>query len=99
MATPRSSLLTLHSSLLTLLQIEGMFKIPALKAMTKCCPFQNNPTLLIAPYQVQSPVSLSILREFLSALEGNAIKITGTDHTEPQQLCEAFHFSELATKL
>jgi hypothetical protein len=87
-----------------------MFKIPALKAMNKCCLFQNNPTLLIIPYRIQSPisisisisvsvsVSLSILREFISALEWNAINITDTNHPEPQQLCEEFGFSAIAAK-
>jgi hypothetical protein len=51
----------------------------ALKAMIKCSLFQNNPTLLLVPYRVQYPVSLSILGEFISALEGNAINITDTN--------------------
>jgi hypothetical protein len=54
---------------------------------------------LIAPYRVQSSVSLSIFREFLSALEGNAINITDTNLTELDRLCKEFHFSELAVKL
>jgi hypothetical protein len=50
-------------------------------------------------YRVQSPVSLSIFREFLSALKGNAITITDTNFTELHQLCEEFGFSEIAAKL
>jgi hypothetical protein len=38
-------------------------------------------------------------REFISALEGNAINITDTNYTKLQQLCEEFGFSELAAKL
>jgi hypothetical protein len=83
----------------TLLHPEETFTIPILQAMNKCCLFQNNPALLIAPYRVQSSVSLSIFREFLSALEGNAINITDTNFRELHQLCEEFCFSELAAKL
>jgi hypothetical protein len=86
-------------SSVTLLHPEETFKIPALQLMNKCSLFQNNLTLLVSPYRVQSPVSLSIFREFLSALEGNAINITDTNFTELHQLCEEFGFSELTAKL
>jgi hypothetical protein len=83
----------------TLLHPEETFTIPTLQMMTKCSLFQKNPTLLVSPYRVQSPVSLSIFREFISALEGNVITITDTNLTELQQLCEEFGFSEMGTKL
>jgi hypothetical protein len=86
-------------SSVTLLHPEETFKIPALQAMNKCGLFQNNPTLLISPYRLQSLVSLSIFRGFLSAIEGNAIKITDTNFTGLHRLCEEFGFSELAAKL
>jgi hypothetical protein len=54
---------------------------------------------LVSPYRVQSSVSLSLFREFLSALEGKAIKITDTNYTELERLCDEFCFSELAAKL
>jgi hypothetical protein len=54
---------------------------------------------LVSPYRVQTPVSPSIFREFLSALEGNAINITGRNFAELRRLCEEFSFSELAAKL
>jgi hypothetical protein len=83
----------------TLLHPEQTFTIPALQVMTKCTLFQNNPTLLASPYRVQSPVSLSIFREFLSALEGNAINITDTNLTELHQLYEEFGFTEIGATL
>jgi hypothetical protein len=86
-------------SSVTLLHLEETFKIPALQGMTECSLFQNDSTLLVSHYRVQSSVSLSIFREFLSALEGNAIKITATSFTEFHRLCEEFSFSELGTKL
>jgi hypothetical protein len=66
--------------------------------MNKSSFVQNNPTLLVSPYRVQSPVSLSIFRDFISALEGKAIKITDTNITEFHRLCEEFGFFELAAK-
>jgi hypothetical protein len=36
---------------------------------------------------------------FLSALDGNAIKITDTNFTQLDWLCDEFGFTELATKL
>jgi hypothetical protein len=36
---------------------------------------------------------------FLSALDGNTIKITDTNFTERDWLCDEFGFTELATKL
>jgi hypothetical protein len=82
----------------TLLHPKETFTIPALQAMTKCKIFQNDSTLFGSPYQVQSSVSLSVFREFISALEGNAINITDTNFTELQRLCEEFGFSEIAAK-
>jgi hypothetical protein len=84
---------------ITLLHPEETFAIPTLQAMTKCSLFQNNPTLLVSPYRVQSPVSLSIFREFISAFQGNTINTTDTNFTELQQLCEEFGFPEFPAKL
>jgi hypothetical protein len=83
----------------TLLHPEQIIKILTLKAMTKCSLFQNNPTLSIVPYRVQSPVSFSIVRQLIRALKGNANSVTDTNDTKSQQLCVEFGFSELAAKL
>jgi hypothetical protein len=84
---------------LTLVHPEETFKILALQAMTKCRLFQNNPPLLVSPYRVHSPVSLSIFREFLSALEGTAITLTDTNFRSLQRLSKEFGFSEFETQL
>jgi hypothetical protein len=83
----------------TLLHPEETFIIPALQSMNKCSLFQNRPILLASPYRIESSVSLSTFREFLSALEGNAINITDTNVTELHRLCNEFGFTELAAKL
>jgi predicted nuclease with TOPRIM domain len=67
--------------------------------MNKCSLFQNRPILLVSPYRIQSSVSLSLFREFLSAFEGNTIKTTDTHCTELYRLCKEFGFTELAAKL
>jgi uncharacterized coiled-coil protein SlyX len=83
----------------TLLHPEETFRVPVRQVICKCSLFENNPALTVSPYQVQSLVSLSIFREFISAFEGNAINITDTNFTELHRLCEEFGFSELAAKL
>jgi hypothetical protein len=65
----------------------------------KCSLFQNNPILLASPYRVSSSVTLSVFQDFLSALEGNAIKITDTNLTGLEGLCGEFGFTELTGKL
>jgi hypothetical protein len=85
-------------SSVTLLHPEETFTIPTFQVMNKCSLFQNNPTLLVSPYRLQSLVSLSVFREFISAIEGNTIKITDTSFTELHRLCEKFDFSELTAK-
>jgi hypothetical protein len=84
---------------LTLLHLEQTFTIPVLQAMNKFSLFQKNPLLLVSPYRVQSPVSLSILREFISVLEGNTVNITSTNLKGLQRLCEEFGFDDFAAKL
>jgi hypothetical protein len=58
--------------------------------MTKCSLFEKNPTPTTSPYRVQSPVSLSIFREFVKELQGNPIKITETKLKGLQRFCDEF---------
>jgi hypothetical protein len=83
----------------TLLHPEETFKITIVQAVNKCSLFQDRPILLASPYRIESSVSLSTFREFLSALEGNTINITDTNFRELHRLCNEFGFSELAAKL
>jgi hypothetical protein len=78
---------------LTLLHPEETFTIPILQVMNKCSFFQNNATFL--GWFLLTGFNLL----FLSALDGNAIKITDTNFTEFDRLCDEFGFSELAAKL
>jgi hypothetical protein len=83
----------------TLVHPEGTFTVSALQAMSKCSLFEKNPTLTTSPYRVQSAVSLSSLWEFVKELEGNPMKITATNLTELQRLCEEFGFEKFSEKL
>jgi hypothetical protein len=83
----------------TLIHPEDKFTTPIVQAITKFNLFQSNPTLLATPYPLKSSVTLSIFREFVSAFEGNAVKITNTNFAGLQQLCEEFGFHEFAAKL
>jgi hypothetical protein len=83
----------------TLIHPEDSLTIPVHQAISKCSLFQNNPTLTISPYRVQSSVSLSIFREFISALEGKSVKITAMNFGGLNQLCEEFGFTEFSSKL
>jgi hypothetical protein len=77
--------------------------------MNKCNLFYNNPSFFVSPYWVQSPVSLflclsvslslSIGREFICTLDGNAIKIKNPNFIELEQFCDDFGFTELGVKL
>jgi phosphopantetheinyl transferase (holo-ACP synthase) len=83
----------------SLVHPEATFAIPVRQVICKCSLFENNPSLTASPYRVQSSVSLSIFQSFISALEGNSIKITDTNFTGLQRLCEEFGFSEIAAQL
>jgi hypothetical protein len=83
----------------TLIHPEKTFTVPVVHAMNKCSLFQKNPALLASPYRVQSLVTLSVFQDFLSLLEGNAIKIRSTNLTGLEGLCGEFGFTELAEKL
>jgi hypothetical protein len=54
--------------------------------MMKCTLFQQKPALLIAPYKLRSTVPLTLFRQFVSAVEGNAIEITSANFSGLTQL-------------
>jgi hypothetical protein len=83
----------------TLVHSEETLTVPAVQMLAKCSQFQKNTTLLDAPYQVQSSVTLPIFREFASELEGNAVTVTDTNFAGLRRLCEEFGFGEFAVKL
>jgi hypothetical protein len=83
----------------TLVHPEDSATIAIDHATTKCTLFQNNPHLTTYPYLVQSPVSLSIFREFITALKGTRINITALNLRGLELLCEEFGFSQFSAML
>jgi hypothetical protein len=86
-------------ALVALVHPEETLTVPALQAKNKCTLFQQNEALLASPYKLRSSVSLTLFRQFVSALEGNAIEIASADFSGLTQLCEEFGFEELRAKL
>jgi hypothetical protein len=86
-------------SSVTLVHPEDRVTIPIHQAINKCSLFKNNPALTVSPYRVQSPVSLSIFREFVTLLEGKTVNITPTNLIGLEELCSEFGFSEFSAKL
>jgi hypothetical protein len=86
-------------SSVTLVHPEATLTVPVIHAIKKCDLFRNNRILAATPYAVQSPVSLSIFQEFVSALEGKAVTITDTNCAAFQQLSDEFGFKELSAQL
>jgi hypothetical protein len=83
----------------TLVHPKETLTVPVLQAITKWNLFQKNPALMFSPYRVQSPVSVSIFREFVAELEGKGVNITATNLTGLERLCEEFGFDEFEAKL
>jgi hypothetical protein len=67
--------------------------------IAKCDLFKGNLQLVNAPYQVQSQVSSGELRDFASALAGEAITINDANFAGLSQLSAEFGFHALSAKL
>jgi hypothetical protein len=89
----------MSQSSLRLVHRQVTLEVPGVRAITKCYLFQRDVTLAAAPYRVKSSVTLSVFREFVSALEGKDVKITDANFAGLQQLCEEFGFSDFSAKL
>jgi hypothetical protein len=84
---------------ITLVHPEARIPIPIHQMITKCTLFSNAPTLTLSPSQIQSPISLSIFRDFVTALNGQTIEITTANLSGLDQLSKEFGFSEFSSKL
>jgi hypothetical protein len=51
----------------------------------------------ISPYRDTSKVPLDVFRQFIEAIEGEAIKVTNQDFSSLTQLCDEFGFETLPT--
>jgi hypothetical protein len=83
---------------ITLIHPEATLTIPVIQAIKKCSLFRNNLTLTASPYRIESPVSMSIFQEFVSAFERKTVTITNTNFTEFDLLSKEFGFTELSAQ-
>jgi hypothetical protein len=86
-------------SSVTLVHPEEQREIPIDQAITKCSLFKNNPSLTSVPYIVRSIVPVVIFREFVSELQGSAVKITDLNFPKLFELCEEFGLADFRAKL
>jgi len=64
-----------------------------------CSLFLRDPTLLTMPYDVRSPASLAVVREFIAAIDGSFPEINSSNISELTLLCDEFGFQALKEKL
>jgi hypothetical protein len=86
-------------ALVELVHPQGSYQVSVGPLTMKCDLFKNNPSLTIAPYQVDSRVSLEDFRDFVSALEDKPINIKDRNFPGLSQLSEEFGFQALLMKL
>jgi hypothetical protein len=79
----------------------GAQQFPVLKSalFSSCNLFFASPNLLDTPYAVQSRVSVSIFRLFLSALQGRYISLTPENIDPLRALSSEFGFSMLSDRI
>jgi hypothetical protein len=74
-------------------------RVLATRLIERCALFRNNLALLGAPYAVRALVSVEVFREFVSALDGGAVEITGASFAGLALLCAEFGFEAMAARL
>jgi hypothetical protein len=78
---------------------QGSHQVSLVPLINNCDLFKNNPGLAIAPYRVESGVSLEDFRDFVTALEDKPIDIKDRKFPGLSQLSEGFGFQALSMKL
>jgi hypothetical protein len=86
-------------TLVELVHPQGSHQVSVVALINKCDLFKSNPALTIAPYRVQSGVSLEDLQDFVTALENKLINIKDRNVPGLSQLSEEFGFQALLAKL
>jgi hypothetical protein len=83
----------------TLVQCDATLQVPARLLISNGDLFADDLALAALPYNPKSRVSVSDFREFVSTLEGTTVKMTNSNVNGLSQLCEEFHFRDLAGRL
>jgi ubiquitin len=84
---------------LTLLHPREQRTVSVHRLIDECTLFKNNLGLLGAPYAIKSRASIEVFREFVSALNGEAIEITNVNFSGLSLLCTEFGFGSLFAQL
>jgi hypothetical protein len=83
----------------TLVHPEEQVPVAATRLIEKCTLFKTNPALVGAPYAVKSAIPIRVFREFLSALEGEAVEVTNANFGGLSLLSTEFGFDGLTAQL
>jgi hypothetical protein len=87
------------ATVVSLVSPHGTLQVSAWLLLQHCDLFSNNPELTASAYTLKSPVSPATFQEFVSALQGNPVKITNDTFGDLSQLCEEFGFRDFAAQL
>jgi hypothetical protein len=86
-------------SVVALVHPSGTATVSVRRLAGQCTLFAGDPALAAPPYTVRASVPLSLFRDFVAALEGEAIQITNGTVGGLSLLCAEFGFQALTAKL
>jgi hypothetical protein len=75
------------------------FPVQRQNLINACRLFEQDPSRLASPFQIQSSVSEDNFRLFVRRIEGNPIEITADNHSDLTQLAQEMQFDELLQEL
>jgi hypothetical protein len=85
------------AKVVTLVHPDAELHVPALLIVSKCDLFADDPSLVAVPYHLNSRVSVSDFRAFVSALEGIIMRVTSNNFKGLLHLCEELRFRDLSS--
>jgi hypothetical protein len=91
--------LTSRMSVVTLVHPDETFTVTAQHLILQCGLFNDDPSLLTAPYTIRSSVPLPLFQDFVAALEGKPLEINRENVAGLSLLCAEFGFRSLAAEL
>jgi hypothetical protein len=86
-------------SAVTLVLQSTKFFVGRSRLVASCDLFAKDAKLAASAYDVRSPVSVDVFRQFLEAIQDRTIEVTDQNISSLVQLCEEFGFRSLSAKL